>query len=228
MRLFDNVRVSMRIASAALLAASVLCAQQTPDQQQGLPARATPADYQVQAKAGNITIAAEFTGHGIPTVGQEPLTSEDYIGVEVGIFGPPGTKLTLSATDFSLRINGKKQPMPSQPWGLVAKGVKDPGWVSPEAANAEPKSKGGVSSSSGGGGGSGRSPGDPPPPPPKVPIETLRIWQQGVRRAALALGERPLPQAGLVFFQHRGKTENLRSVELVYEGPAGTATLTLQ
>lgn len=227
MRRFDNLRVSMmRIASVALLAAFSVVSAQTPDQQQGLPARATPGDYQVQAKAGNITIAAEFTGHGIPTVGQEPLTSEDYIAVEVGLFGPADSKLTLSATDFSLRINGKKQPMPSQPWALVAKGVKDPSWVSPEAASAEPKSKGGVSSSTGGG--SGRSPGDPPPLPPKVPIETLRAWQQAVRRSALALGERPLPQAGLVFFQHRGKTENLRSVELVYEGPAGTATLTLQ
>ncbi len=226
----------MRTALVAPLAAAfVICAaaQQAPDQQpqqQGLPARATPADYQVQAKAGNITIAAEFTGHGIPTVGREPLSSEDYVAVEVGLFGPPGTKLTLGATDFSLRVNGKKQPMPSQPWALVAKNVKDPGWVSPEAANAEPKSKGGVSSSSGGGGGggSGRAAGDPPPPPPKVPVDVLRGWQQGVRRVALALGERPLPQAGLVFFQYRGKTENLRSVELVYEGPAGTATLTLQ
>lgn len=217
----------MRIVLAVFLSAVSLSAQ-APDQQQGLPARATPADYQVQAKAGNVTIAAEFAGHGIPTVGQDPLSSEDYIAVEVALFGPPDTKLTLSATDFSLRLNGKKQPMPSQPWALVAKGVRDPNWVSPEAANAEPKSKGGVSSSAGGGGGSGRSPGDPPPPPPKVPIETLRVWQQAVRRSALALGERPLPQAGLVFFQHRGKTENLRSVELVYEGPAGTATLTLQ
>lgn len=219
----------MRIVSVTLLATLVIAAQQAPEQQ-GLPARATPGDYQVQAKAGNITIAAEFTGHGIPTGGSDPLTSEDYIAVEVGLFGPAGAKLTLSASDFSLRINGNKKPMPSQPWALVAKNVKDPNWVSPEAASAEPKSKGGVTGGAGGGGaaGSQRAPGDPPPSPPKVPIETLRVWQQGVRRAALALGERPLPQAGLLFFQHRGKAENLRSVELVYEGPAGTATLTLQ
>ena len=215
----------MRIASSALLATFLLGAQ-TPDQQQGLPARATPAEYQVHAKVGNIVIAAEFTGHGIPTAGQEPLSSEDHIGVEIGLFGPADAKLVISATDFSLRINGKKLTSPAQPWSLVAKNVKDPNWVSPEAVNAEPKSKGGLSSS--GGGNNGRSAGDPPPLPPKVPIDVLRGWQQSVRRTALSLGERPLPQAGLVFFQHRGKTENLRSIELVYEGPAGSATLTLQ
>jgi hypothetical protein len=218
----------MRIASVALLAAFLLKAQPADQQQQlqGLPARATPSEYQAQAKVGNIVVAAEFTGHGIPTAGQDPLSSEDFIGVEVGLFGPADAKLVISAADFSLRINGKKPPSPSQPWTLVAKTVKDPNWVSPEAAHAEPKSKGGVSTS--GGGNSGRSPGDPPPLPPKVPIETLRVWQQSVRRSALSVGERPLPQAGLIFFQHRGKTENIRSIELVYEGPAGSATLTLQ
>jgi hypothetical protein len=41
-------------------------------------------------------------------------------------------------------------------------------------------------------------------------------------------GDRPLPQAGLLFFLYRGKTESIRSLELIYNGAAGTATLTLQ
>jgi rod shape-determining protein MreC len=89
-----------------------------------LPVRAAPADYQSQAKAGTVTIAADFTGHGIPN-SQEPLNSEDYVAVEVGLFGPPDARLTIASTDFSLRINGKKAPLPSQPWGLVAKEIKD-------------------------------------------------------------------------------------------------------
>jgi len=52
--------------------------------------------------------------------------------------------------------------------------------------------------------------------------------EQRVRSAVLLEGERGLPQAGLIFFQYRGKAQSIHSVELVYTGPAGTATLTLQ
>ena len=43
-----------------------------------------------------------------------------------------------------------------------------------------------------------------------------------------AEGERTLPQAGLIFFQYRGKTQSIHSIELIYAGPAGKATLALQ
>ena len=225
MRNFSALCTTGRIISI-LAAAHCLCGQ-TPNvvrEAQGLPARATPADYQVHTTAGKAIIAAEFAGHGIPNA-QEALNSEDYVAVEVGLFGPADARLTIAATDFSLRINGKKAPLPSQPWGLVAKNVKDPEWVSPEAA-PDPKSKTGISSGSGGGG-RGEA-GATPPPPPKVPIELLRGWQQRVRKAALAEGDRALPQAGLIFFQYRGKGEGIRSLELIYEGPAGNVSLTLQ
>ena len=110
----------------------------------------------------------------------------------------------------------------------MAKGIKDPEWVSPEAV-PEKKSDTGISGGSGGGaGGGGRGAADPPPSPPKVPIELLRGWQQRVKKAAIPEGDRALPQAGLVFFEHHGKAENIKSVELIYEGPAGKASLKLQ
>ena len=46
--------------------------------------------------------------------------------------------------------------------------------------------------------------------------------------AALPEGDRALPQAGLLFFEYRGKTQGIRSIELIYDGPAGKATLKLQ
>jgi hypothetical protein len=49
--------------------------------------------------------------------------------------------------------------------------------------------------------------------------------EQRVQKAALPEGDRPLPQAGLIFFEHHGK---VTSVELTYTGAAGTAILTLQ
>jgi hypothetical protein len=206
-----------------LLTTPSLTAQPPASSVHGLPARATPADYQAQAMAGSVTIAADFTGHGIPNA-QEPLQSEDYVAVEVGLFGPDGAKLTITVSDFSLRINGKKEAQPSQSPGLVARGIKDPSWVAPEAAGGGSKSKGGISGSAGGG---GRAAGDPPPVTPKPPVELLRGWQQRVLKAGIAEGERTLPQAGLLFFSYRGKTDNIQSLELIYNGPAGKATLKL-
>jgi hypothetical protein len=209
-----------------VLAASVVAAAQAPTAPQevhDLAARATPADYVAQAKVGKYTIAADFTGHGIPNA-ESALNSEDYVAVEVAIFGPANERLVITASEFSLKINGKKEALPSQPWGLVAKNIKDPEWVPPDA---EEKSKGGGSGLSTGGGGN-RDSGNLPPVTPKPPIELLRNWQQRVRRAAIAEGDRALPQAGLLFFQYRGKAEGIRTVELLYDGPAGKASLMLQ
>src|SRR5579862_2839365 len=65
----------------------------------GIPPRATPADYQAHAQAGAITVAAEFTGHSIPT-SEAILTTEDYVAVEVGLFGAPEARATFSAGTF--------------------------------------------------------------------------------------------------------------------------------
>ena len=67
-----------------------------------------------------------------------------------------------------------------------------------------------------------------PPPPVKIPIEVQRAMAQRVQKATLPEGDRTLPVAGLIYFQYRGKTQGIHSVELIYDGPAGKATLALQ
>jgi hypothetical protein len=52
--------------------------------------------------------------------------------------------------------------------------------------------------------------------------------QVKVQKAALPEGDRALPVAGLLFFLYHGRNEQLKSVELIYSGPAGKATVTLQ
>jgi len=184
-------------------------------QVKGVPPRAAATDYQAQAKAGDVTIAADFLGHAIPRM-EGPLTTEDYVAVEVGIFGSPGKQITLSINDFSLRINGKKQPLPSSPYELVAKSVKDPQWSPPAPPT---KSKSGL-------GTGGQD--EPPPAPVHMPFEMRRAMAQHLQRTSIPQGEHPLPQAGLLYFQYRGKRENIRSVELIYASAAGKATLALQ
>src|SRR5271165_2963934 len=123
-----------------------------PGEAKGLPPRATPADYQTQVRAGAVTIAAEFTGHGVPAA-ESTYSTEDYVTVEIGLFGQPDARLRLSIGDFSLRINGRKQLYPSQPYATIFHSLKDPAWIPPDPPESKSKTSLG-----------GSTPGSEPPP----------------------------------------------------------------
>ena len=223
-----EMRLFAALTTGVLVAATCLCGQapNTPStgaqpDAKGLPPRATPADYQAHTQAGPVTIAAEFKGHAVPTP-QGPLSTEDFVVVEMAWFGSPDARMKISADDFSLRINGKKAALPTRPFGMVLGSVKDPEWEPPVQAKSKSKT------SLGGGGDSDQGGSNEPPPPVKIPIEVQRAMAQRVQKATLPEGDRPLPQAGLIYFQYRGKTQGLRSIELIYAGPAGNVTLPLQ
>ena len=186
---------------------------------QGVPPRLTPGDYQAQAKAGPVTIAADFLGHSVATP-DATFTTEEYVAVEAGLYGPGGARLILSPDQFSLRVNGKKSPLASQPYGLIIKSLKDPEWEAAQVSAAAQKSRTSI-----GTGGQGE---DAKPAPPKMSVEEQRAMEQKVKKASLPEGDRALPEAGLLFFQYGGKVKGIRTLELVYTGPAGKATLALQ
>jgi hypothetical protein len=196
-------------------------AQNTPPkihESQGMPPRATPGDYPSQAHVGSITIAAEFMGHAVPRP-DDPLSTEDYVVVEVGLFGPKGAHVNLSGQDFSLRINGKKKPFPSEPYELVDSSLKDPAWAPPTPPDSKSKS----SFSSG-----GQSDSNTPPPVVHMPFKMQRAMAQYVEDAALPEGDRPLPKAGLIFFRYHGLDNKIHSLQLIYSGALGKATVELQ
>lgn len=188
----------------------------------GMPARATPADYQAHGAAGPLQLGAEFMQHSVPTP-QGLLTTEDYVVVEAGLFGPPGSRTTVSFQDFSLRINEKKNPQRSEPYAVVFKSLKDPEW---EADTFVEQKQSKTSIGSSGAGGKSGNAGDPPPVV-HVPIKLQREWESRATKAAFPEGDRTLPQAGLLFFQYRGKASGIHSLELIYSGPAGKAVLSL-
>ena len=225
MRVFSALRTGLLI-TGALLAAMSVSAQEVikdaPSASKGMPPRAAPADYQSQGKVGDVTIGAEFMGHAVPTP-EQTLSADDYITVEAGLFGPPGARTTLARSDFSVRINGKKTTLPSEPYELVFKSLKDPEWQPPVDKDDSKSSKGGITTGGGGGGGN-----QPPPAPPKMPFELRRAMELHVQRAVMEEGDRALPQAGLLFFLYRGKREGIHSIELIYSGAAGSATITLE
>jgi hypothetical protein len=233
MRLVSTLRTALSIAGVLMFTVCLPAQEQDATsheapgkdtQAKGVPPRTAPSEYQAQAQAGKVTIGAEFMGHAVPTP-EQTVEAEDYIVVEAGLFDPAGAKIMLARGDFSLRINGKKAASPSEPYELVFHSLKDPQWQPPETEESKASKGGGSGLTTGNTGGAGNQ---PPPLPPKMPFELRRTMEQHVRRAAMQEGDRDMPQAGLLFFLYRGKVESIRSLELIYSGAAGNATLTLQ
>ena len=77
----------------------------------GLPPRTTPADYQAQAQAGTVTVAAEFTGHSVPTA-QGTFSTEDYVVVETAFSALPGRGLSYPSKTF-LSASTRRRPCPA-------------------------------------------------------------------------------------------------------------------
>jgi hypothetical protein len=187
----------------------------------GIPPRANPSEYLSRAQAGAVTIAAEFDSHSVPTP-EATLSTEDFVAVEVALFGAANARATVSFSDFSLRINGKKVALPAEQFAAVFRNLRDPSWSPPEADKKASK----TALNSGGGGGENNQ--NDPPPVVHIPPELERAMQQRVQNAALPEGERALPIAGLIFFRYSGADKGIHSVELVYAGSAGKAVVVLQ
>jgi hypothetical protein len=200
--------------------------EQQASETRGMPARATAADYQAHADAGKVMIGAEFFQHSIPTP-QGLLATEEFVVVEAGVFASNEARTTLSYQHFSLRVNGKKNAQASEPYSVIFKSLKDPEWEPPEPAGGA--EKGGKTSinSSGGGIKAGGGAGSDPPPVVHPPLKLQREWELRVKKEAFPEGDRALPQAGLLFFRYGGKASKISSLELIYDGPGGKATLSL-
>lgn len=69
-------------------------------------------------------------------------------------------------------------------------------------------------------------------PDPREPVTAIRSYEEDsiehrVRNASLPEGEKTMPRSGLIYFAHRGKTGNIRYVQLLYNGPMGKSSLKL-
>jgi hypothetical protein len=220
MRIITAITTFLLIGGGLWLGAQ---AQETPGKDApvravGLAPRATAGDYQYRVQAGTLTLCGEFMGHGVPTEEGGPYNTENYVVVEAALFGAPGAKIQLSYKDFSLRINGKKQAEPGQPYVTVFPNLKDPEWEPSKSESLQS-----VTSINGAGG----SQSDRTKSVPKMPMDLRHVMEQRVLKASISEGERALPQAGLLFFEYHGETKGIKSMELIYSGATGKATLVL-
>src|ERR1035437_7806551 len=74
---------------------------------EGTPAKASAAEYPVQAKSGNLAIGAEYMVHSFGS-GEQMYLAENYLVVEVALFPPKGEGITADASKFALRSEERR------------------------------------------------------------------------------------------------------------------------
>jgi hypothetical protein len=202
---------------------------------QGLTPKDKPSDYPSHEDFGNgLTLGAEYLVHTLPTA-NGALIANDYLVIEVAVFGAKGGSIDLDAGHFTLRLNQKTTLTPDSP-GVVAASIKYPDWT--QKPKVDVSGGAGNSSVIYGPPQAGRFPGDPtmrPPPAPPLPEDNPAGLEkqapvpvdERIQRAALPQGNQRIPVAGVVCFPFRGKTKSIKSLELIYEGPTGRVSLKL-
>jgi hypothetical protein len=217
----------MRILSLVFWLAPVLMAQR------GLQPKPKASDYPARARGQGVEIGAEYLVHTLKS-GDDSFFVPDYLVIEVAIYPAKGETGTISSDQFSLRINGKKQVLWAQPPGFVAASLKYPDWTRKPALQAG-AAAGNTGIILGRPASVGRYPGDPEarrlPDPPKVQQqpekEPQQTGDQAVTETALANGKLEGPVSGYLYFEYKGKTAKIKSLELIYRSGEKTIVVPL-
>jgi len=197
--------------------------------QDRLPVRGAPGDYHSHALIDpQVTIAAEFAGRTV-SAPRKPFVLKDYVVVEVAFFAPA---FAFAAERFSLQLNGKT-PLLAQSPGMVGASLKYPDWENQRQVTAS-AGVGDANVILGRPTPTSRFPEDRrvPTRPPGAPVDPTIVsddapWDWA---AKLAWNDGPGkgPAAGLLYFPHSGNLGKLKTIDLIYNSPAGLVTLRLR
>lgn len=207
---------------------------------QGTRPKTGAAEYAAHADLKDGAIGAENLGHSLAAAKGVTLV-RDYLVVEVALYAR-NAPVKMRNEQFLLRINGRKAALGAQTAGMVAASLKYPDWESRPTLVA-----------GGGIGNAGvvfgqpdpveRFPGDHRPaeqrrpvpnPVPPAPTDSSGVEQAApepvedvVNHLALPEGDIRPPVSGYLFFPFKDKLKSIKTLDLVYEGPLGAATLRL-
>jgi hypothetical protein len=200
----------------------------------GTEPRAEAAAYEAHATLAQGELGAEYLSR---TVGAGNVSAYigKYVAVEVALFPAKGTAYAVASGHFRLRINRAGRELSAQPAGIVASTIENPQY----------ERQGGLET----GGGYGpadvvfgkprrteRFPGDPDARRPgdnrnsskQTGEPSSEADAKVIREAALYEGTISSATSGVLYFAFGGKLKDVRSIELLYDGPAGKAVLKLK
>ena len=182
------------------------------------------SDYPVQARVGDIDIAAAYLVHTLPAESTNFLVP-DYLVVEVAIYPPKYQAVAASAGQFHLRVNGKKDVLADTP-EMVAmslkyphlgqKGLQPQVGIGPVILGREQPNE--------------RMPGDQRPSSGKAPDPDRPPPQTAAEAAiAQAFPDCPCQKAvsGYVYFRYDGRMKSIKSLELIWERGEEQSTIRL-
>jgi hypothetical protein len=202
---------------------------------QGTKTRDDAAKYSAHAEMGPVTLAADFWGHGIPLDDGMNVNTRSYLVVEVALFAPPSSKLPISASQFTMKVNGQR--LTAQSPGLVTVGMLIPDMRERGPRLETDEQVGPVAVSTGRDPVQAKFPGDnnpadrPRPPlgePPAATTDKRLDPVKAVSDAALPEGSHATPISGYLFFAWPGKLKHVKQAEIEYKSEIGTATLSLR
>lgn len=199
---------------------------------QGTETKANPADYPAHVQLDTVTLAAEYLVHTIP-IPKGNLIARDYLVVEVAFFGPLYSRLKMSPDQFTLRINRKGSPQSAELPGMVAQSIKYPdNFGRPALAGSATAGVGNDTVTVGPRAPQSRFPGDGNERTAGIGPTVTEVNEENkiefrVEAASLPEGEKTLPRSGTIYFYYRGKIKNIHSLDLLYNGTMGKATLKL-
>jgi hypothetical protein len=209
---------------------------------QGLKPKEKVTDYPVSAALQDgYSIGAEYLVHTLPTQTRsgkaDALVANDYLVIEIALYGPKfGSIDSLSGT-FELRINNQKTTLTPDSPGTVAGSIKFSDWT--QKRTLEMEAGNGNAGVTIGPPRTPRFPGDPSAGTPRqspIPEQNpggierdppLTI-EERVKSSSLHHSDQNTPFAGLIYFPFTGKTKTIKTLELTYDGPKGKATLKLE
>jgi hypothetical protein len=205
-----------------LLSATVVFAQS------GTDPKSKAEDYEVHGQSKYTDIGAEFMVHSFSGQGTMYI-AKDYLVVEVALFPVKGGIITVSGSQFALRVNGKKiAPAPPR---IVSQSLQHPDWqTGPHLEGGAGLGNTGVILGrprptqvppSGPGEPQSRVPTQPRVPGPGIPddIQSEPRLPAHELLAKTALPEGPFrgPVSGFLYFPYKGKTSSIKALELLYE-----------
>ncbi len=196
---------------------------------QGTDPKPKADDYDVHAQVKNLAVGAEFMVHSYSR-GEQMFIAPDYLVVEVALYPPKGETFEIHNAEFTLRINGKKQVLQPEAPGMVVQEMKHPEWSLASPTGQVGAGSGNTGVTMGGPRANPNPfPGSQPPGtglPPRVEIprdNPSGITKEPVKpdellmQTALVEGPRHTPTSGFLYFPYKGKTNAIKTLELVYQ-----------
>jgi len=205
---------------------------------QGTNPKASASEYAAHGEMKDASLGAENLGHSLLTA-KSAILVRDFLVVEVALY-PKDPRMKVRMEQFRLRINGSKGTVSPQTLGLVIASLKYPDWSGHPTAE--------VGGSLGNAGvvlgrpvpverfpGDNRPAEQRGPAPPRAPEDNSGVEKSAPEPVEYVINHLALPEcddvhspaSGYLFFPFQSKLKSIKTLDLIYEGPLGTATLRL-